>query len=45
MKKATTYSQNEPKFKVRRKGVHAKTKSSTSKQSKLYQKKYRGQGK
>lgn len=31
--------------KKRRPGVHSKTKSSTSKTSKLYNKKYRGQGK
>ncbi len=33
------------KPKVRRKGVHAKTKTSKSKSSKLYTKKYNGQGK
>ena len=33
------------KPKVRRKGVHAKTKMSSVKGSKLYKKKYRGQGK
>ena len=33
------------KPKVKRKGVHAKTKMSTVKGSKLYKKKYRGQGK
>ncbi len=32
------------KSKVRRPGVHAKTKSSNNKQSKNYVKKYRGQG-
>ena len=32
------------KPKVRRKGVHAKTKMSSIKGSKLYNKKYRGQG-
>lgn len=32
------------KTKVRRPGVHAKTKSSNNKQSKNYVKKYRGQG-
>ena len=32
------------KPKVRRKGVHAKTKMSSIKGSKLYKKKYRGQG-
>ena len=33
------------KPKIKRKGVHAKTKMSTVKGSKLYRKKYRGQGK
>ena len=33
------------KPKVRRKGVHAKTKMSSIKSSKLYKKKYKGQGK
>ena len=33
------------KQKVRRKGVHAKTKSSNHKRSKNYKKLYRGQGK
>ena len=33
------------KPKVRRKGVHAKTKMSSVRGSKLYKKKYRGQGK
>lgn len=32
------------KSKVRRPGVHAKTKSSNNKQSKNYVKRYRGQG-
>jgi hypothetical protein len=32
------------KTKVKRPGVHAKTKTSQSKSSKNYQKKYRGQG-
>ena len=32
------------KPKVKRKGVHAKTKTSKLKSSKYYQKKYRGQG-
>ncbi len=32
------------KSKVRRPGVHAKTKNSNNKQSKNYVKKYRGQG-
>jgi hypothetical protein len=31
-------------IKIRRKGVHAKTKTSASKTSKNYQKPYRGQG-
>jgi len=33
------------KDKVKRKGVHAKSKSSSLKSSKNYKKKYRGQGK
>lgn len=33
------------KFKIKRKGVHAKTKESDNKASKNYKKKYRGQGK
>jgi hypothetical protein len=33
------------KPKVRRKGIHAKTKTSSSKSSVLYKKKYKGQGK
>ena len=32
------------KIKVRRKGVHAKTKTSSSTSSILYKKKYKGQG-
>ena len=32
------------KPKVKRKGIHAKTKMSKNKKSKLYSKKYRGQG-
>lgn len=36
----TTRTQN----KIRRKGVHAKTQSSSLKSSKLYKKKYKGQG-
>ena len=31
-------------IKIRRKGVHAKTQSSSLKSSKLYKKKYKGQG-
>lgn len=34
-----------PKIKVRRKGVHAKTKTSVNKHSKLYKKPYKQQGK
>ncbi len=30
---------------IRRKGIHAKTKTSNSKNNKNYEKKYRGQGK
>lgn len=33
------------KFKIKRKGVHAKTKESKNKTSKNYKKQYRGQGK
>jgi hypothetical protein len=36
--------EKEEKPKIRRKGIHAKTKSSNHKQSKNYKKKYRGQG-
>jgi hypothetical protein len=36
-----SYSPNPPK---KRKGVHAKTKTSKTKTSKLYKKSYRGQG-
>lgn len=32
------------KKKIKRKGIHAKSKSSKLKKSKLYKKKYRGQG-
>ena len=43
MAKQTSFVKaNKPK--INRKGVHAKTKSSASKTSKLYKKKYRGQG-
>jgi len=37
-------SANTDKPKIRRKGVHAKCKTSTSKSSILYKKKYKGQG-
>lgn len=33
------------KIKKKRKGIHAKTKSSSNKKSKLYKKQYNGQGK
>ena len=33
------------RVKVKRKGIHSKTKTSKSKSSKLYKKKYKGQGK
>jgi len=42
MKKPGAY---EAKKKIRRKGIHAKTKSSKLKNSKNYKKGYRGQGK
>ena len=42
MKKTITYEQ---KKKIRRKGVHAKSKTSKLKSSKNYKKSYRGQGK
>lgn len=41
MKKTGSY---EAKKKIRRKGIHAKTKSSRLKNSKNYKKLYRGQG-
>tara|TARA_B100001939_G_scaffold217918_1_gene187518 strand:- start:317 stop:460 length:144 start_codon:yes stop_codon:yes gene_type:complete len=43
-KRGITYALLEKK-KVRRPGVHAKTKTSGLKSSKYYKKKYRGQGK
>ena len=42
MKKTNTY---EDKKKIRRKGIHAKSKTSKLKSSKNYKKSYRGQGK
>ena len=42
MKKTNTY---ESKKKIRRKGIHAKSKTSKLKSSKNYKKSYRGQGK
>ena len=44
MAKKTTTTAFERKPKVKRPGVHAKTKSSNSKNSVNYQKRYRGQG-
>jgi hypothetical protein len=43
MRKSTILKKYKPKKK--RKGIHAKTKTSTIKGSKLYRKKYNGQGK
>jgi hypothetical protein len=43
MRKATILKKYKPKKK--RKGIHAKTKASKNKGSKLYVKKYNGQGK
>lgn len=45
MAKKQTTNVKKPKLKKKRKGVHAKNKTSRSKGSKLYKKKYRGQGK
>jgi hypothetical protein len=42
--KSNTSSTKLEKPQVSRPGVHAKTKTSSSKTSKLYKKKYRGQG-
>lgn len=42
--KGSTGGAFKKKPKVKRPGVHAKTKSSKSKNASLYQKKYRGQG-
>lgn len=44
MKKGTSTSSKIVKPKVKRKGVHSKTKNSRSKHSKNYVKKYNGQG-
>ena len=44
MKKSNIAEKQIP-IKVKRKGVHAKTKASSSKTSKNYKKSYRGQGK
>lgn len=45
MAKKQTEFNKKPKLKKKRKGIHAKSKSSSLKTSKLYKKKYRGQGK
>ena len=45
MAKVLNTGKKESKSKVTRKGVHAKTKSSSTKASKNYKKKYKGQGK
>lgn len=37
-------SEKVEKLKVKRKGIHSKTKTSSSKQSKNYKKPYKGQG-
>lgn len=44
MAKAQTTQTRRPKKRIRRPGVHAKTRHSNSKQSKHYQKQYVGQG-
>ncbi len=43
--KSTQATEKKVKIKVSRPGIHAKTKSSKLKSSKLYQKKNKGQGK
>jgi hypothetical protein len=45
MAKATTTIRAYVKSKISRPGIHAKTKSSKSKKSKNYKKRYRAQGK
>lgn len=45
MAKALNTATFKPKAKKHNKGVHAKTKTSSSKSSKNYQKPYKGQGK
>ena len=42
--RSSNYSDAKEKIKVKRKGVHAKTKHSNNKGSKNYVKKYNGQG-
>ncbi len=44
MAKKTNLFQYRKKHKIRRKGIHAKSKSSNLKSSKNYVKQYRGQG-
>jgi len=44
MKKSSTASVIKSKPKISRPGVHSKTKTSSSKNSRNYKKKYRGQG-
>ena len=44
-KSQTSSNSHKDSFKKRRRGVHAKTKTSSNKRSKFYQKKYVGQGK
>jgi hypothetical protein len=44
MKKSNASSVIKSKPKISRPGVHSKTKTSTSKSSRNYKKKYRGQG-
>jgi hypothetical protein len=44
MKKSSTASVIKSKSKISRPGVHSKTKTSSSKNSRNYKKKYRGQG-
>lgn len=44
MKKQTSQTTKLEKLKVKRKGVHAKKKTSSLKTSKNYKKKYNGQG-
>lgn len=42
--RSSSYTDTKEKIKVRRRGVHAKTKHSNNKASKNYVKKYNGQG-
>jgi hypothetical protein len=44
MAKGATTIKNVSNTRVKRKGVHAKTKTSKTKNSELYKKSYRGQG-